>query len=1386
MCAIMSCKSGRYEFKGVKMSEKDLIRFLSQKQDIVNAYKAQEERMSDDYKAEDRATFEKKTAALQATMNVEVVYDDQVETSRLLGKNDPRTKAAGKPVIVINPNQLYKTTAIHEFGHVFIDSLPGGINNPRIQKALNELRGTPLWAEISALYPDLSQDMLEKEILVTAIGREGSDIWADNEKASMWESFLAWFNDYIKRTFGLERSEVTALTKDLLSNRVKDISVSKLEEIDQQMRLPITLKDKNKKVTQAEIDLAIETKQIDRSYQKLLGTVTKVLKNEKSLITTPQQRKKENKKQEELSKLPVPQKTRLESIKQLEKALKDFEDVDKAKGFTEYLNWSLGQLYFMKNTLESRTEMEKIDEERLKKSFNWLSSFNVVDETQIALKELSDQGIMTPDQIATMSQVINAIQGLKRDINASLIKNARSAYVGMLMKNDVKTDETYKDLIKKEYKELKAVNGTDLTEGEYLIQELQARQVEIMDTKREIAVERSLTSTTALGMLSYSLLTEKEMKSEDVALISNLLDRASNNIEIYSVTKATEEDAYVKKFNEISNSRNMKKKYKGMFTVSESGVSYYTGEYSPDFLERHNELAREQGDSEIHNEMYKDTKVTLGFNDQGQKEYYYTSNIEDPKTGKTEYTKLEIFDAEMTIPGIENLDPDERPVHVSYQYKNDQKHTVTLEEAIARSEYSRWLRINTAKKTWTNKEGMQVTGKRPVAKWESQEYKDLEADKTPAGIQKFEELDRLKRDQVATDKMYGAKNSLIDNWKVVKFIRLPGVMKTAASRVVEGQSIKTMGKQAISELTETQADEFDVESGPKQYTDYSEGETLRAPTPYRKALQENDQSYDLHTIGLLHAIMGKNHQEKIQVEAALTVITEVMKEKQYPVLDSQGNQKLDKQNNLPLTESGSKSNELAKVKSVAENRLYGITTKDSGSFKVPGTEKVVEVNQVGKDALKYFGSVSLVFNYANSIVNTGTGTISNLIEALGGGLYTLKDYRAAQKMYNFDLKNIMADMGANVQTSKTNLFMNFFNAMGPNALNNEFEKGSKMETLANMNSLRPLANMGEHMMQGKVMYAILNSIKVQDKNGTFLDINGKPTKDKKRAASLNDMITFKKNKNGGMEMVLHPSVMNTTFTTTGKQADIILETRNLIRSKIDELHGQYTSDIQAHAQRYMLGKMAFFLRKWMVPGYIRRYRGISNFYKPADAELSEADSFYNQDQKRNMEGYYVSTSRFIAKIINDTREDKFNIVKSWKELTTDQKAGVRKTMADVAFMIAVTIAYNLLAGDGDLEDDEVLMAYLLRRQQAELTFFALPSEAFKIAQTPTAAVGNLGNMLKVTNHIFPWNYGQRYETGKYKGELKLRHRLKKLRPNIKDTDDFRKALDFLNSNIGKQ
>ena len=119
----MSCKI--YKFRGKEYNEKQLLELLSNDKDLVRSLRPQEQRGQDaDYAPEDIDVFRDKVRALQETLNVEVVYDDTIDSSRLLGKNDPRTLAAGKPVIVINPNKIFKTTAIHEFSHVFIDSFP--------------------------------------------------------------------------------------------------------------------------------------------------------------------------------------------------------------------------------------------------------------------------------------------------------------------------------------------------------------------------------------------------------------------------------------------------------------------------------------------------------------------------------------------------------------------------------------------------------------------------------------------------------------------------------------------------------------------------------------------------------------------------------------------------------------------------------------------------------------------------------------------------------------------------------------------------------------------------------------------------------------------------------------------------------------------------------------------------------------------------------------------------------------------------------------------------------------------------------------------------------------------------------------------------------------
>jgi hypothetical protein len=1365
----MSCK---YNYKGEFLTEKELINVLSQDQSIVDKYKPQEERLGGDYEQEDIDTFNKKVDALKKTMNVEVIFDEDVNSSRVLGKGDKRTEEAGKPVILINPNKIFKTTAIHEFGHVFIDSFPKGLDNPRIIRALKQLEGTELERKVKETYPDLSEDMLKKEILTTAIGSTGSRIWDSAENMSKWESFVAWFSDFITRTFGLERNEVESLAKELLDNRVKKISASKLESIAQEMRPLIFKKGDKGSKTKEEKEIQSISDKVNETYEDVLARVKKIYARQK------EQGSSKASKEREKNRVKKGKVTRLSSIKMLQDELDKFDEADKKKGFIKYLEWTKGELSFMNDELEKRKNKDKINDNTVSKAIEWNYSFNMLNNLQNLLEnDRKDKKFFSEDEILSFTSSIEEMKGMQSSIESKLLTYSRDLYARKLADNDTNTEERAKAQYKKEWKELEDAGGSGFSEGEYIIRNLQKDKELIDDMKMDIAKSRSKKAIASLSKLSMVMLSEKDMKSKDIAMVSNMLDGADNRTQIFATEEATEMDKSNKDFTSSSakdsDSRNMKKKYKGMFVTTKSGQSYYTGKYSPEFLEEKQKINNESYDADIFDEKFKNTQISkstkLDKNQNKVEVAEYESNIVNPNTGKKILGSIDFSGSKnIKVEGLKDLKEGERPTHVTYEVIGFKGKTqvmrISINEAIARSEAYHWNRVNTVKQNGI---------RRPASIWESKEYKDLEKnDKV-----RFDLLNDLRRKNREADKRYDKRDSIITKTAGTEFQRLHGVMKSSASRVVEGQSVSTMGKAELSKLIETQADEFDTQSI-KQYTDFTNEETMRVPSPYRAKLKESDQSFDLHTMVLMNSIMSKNYQEKKSIESAITVIKEVVKNKQYPKTDSiTGKQKIDAQNDqLQYETGGVNGSEYRKILSMTENRLYGITSKQAGGVEINGN--VIEAQKVVQTGLKYFGTVSLVFNYANSIVNTGTGTFSNLIEAVGGDVYNLSDYRKAQKIYASDLKEVVKDMGSNIVSSRTNLLQGVFNTMGPDHINNDFEQGSRVEKMAKMSSLRPFATMGEHMMQSKVMYAILESIKVQNDKGQWLNSEAKVVKNKKEAASLNDMITFKTDKKGRRVTDLHKSVKNTSFTTTGKQKDIMLETRNLIRSKVDELHGQYTSDIQADAQRYMVGKMGFFLRKWMIPGFIRRYRGISNSFKPSDAELREQDEFYSQDQKNNMEGYYVSTARFVSKMINDAKEDQFNVIKSWGQLTTKQKSGVRKTMMDVGLMVSIGIAYSLLEGSMD-DDDEVFWYYVLRRQQSELTFFSDPTEAFKVAQTPTAAVGNLKQIMKTINYMRPSMWGEEYTNGKYKGDSKLFHAAKKLLPRFKNSEDFKQSLEFL-------
>ena len=1278
-----------FVYKGKEYTEKQLIKTLAADTSLVDRFRAQEQRGQDsDYAPEDMDTFKKKVEALQKTLNVEVVYDDSISSSRVLGKNDPRTIAAGRPVIMINPNMLFKTTAIHEFGHVFIDSFPGGLSNPRLIKALKELEGTQLEADVKAAYPDLGPDQLKKEILVTAIGREGSQIFEDRAKATSFEKFKTWFFDFLRRTFGMERSEITALSQELLSDKVKDIDVANTEEIAQEIR-PLFVKEKTQEELDAEANKTdaekkFETldKKMERTFKRLEGTVMKVLSNQKQTLDTKESRALERKRRE------AGQQTRLSSIENLKEKLSKYDEANKKFGFVRYMNWASNELTKMSKALDDRIADKDTTVENMAQAHNWYDSFSITKDIQDLLESMKGEGLMTKEETDNIEAMVANIAAKKKEIASKMLAADRKLYAEIAATYDTRTDEQYKEGFRQIYKKLKAEGKTDMQEMEYIMQEMDKNKEEIGQEKLKNAEQQALLASNVLGWTSFQILSEKDMNSVDIGIVSDITDRANHIAEQYATSEAVldyeRHSAWKESGIPNASSSDNRKKYEGMFSFTESGQGYFTSKYTPQFMEDKNDFVAGATDKDIYEERFKDTKLDIKINKKSTS-FKYDSGVKDVN-GKTIYRPLFIKGSKLLkVEGIESLKPGERPVHVTYTDKQGESHSITLEEAIGRSELSHWKSINTTTRQVNIAPGVEISEETPIDKYLDKNFSEMK-EKQP---KKFEELKRLKADIRAADKKHNGKESLIryhDGNKSVEFMRLPGMMKSQTARVLEGQSPKTIGKSYMSRLFQTQADSYDTALA-EDFTDYRGGDALGVPVKNRAKLKESDQSLDLHTMVLQEKIAAEFYKERKKVESSVIIISEVMKEKEYPVLGKDGKERSDAQSKLQRTKVGGESSlEYRKVRSILENKVYGITSKETMSFKLGNYQ--IDSQQLVKNGLKYFGSTALVFNFANSIVNTTSGTISQWMDAVGGDVFSLRDLKQAGGIYTRDMVNIMKDFGTNVATSKTNMLLNYFNVMGPEYTQSDFEEGTRARSLADMNSLRPLAKAGEHMMQSKAMYAILQSIKVLNEKGQMIDKDGKVVKDKKKAATMTDMISFVK-KGGKTEMVLDPKVVNTTFTQGGTPSQILFETRNLIRSKVDEMHGQYTSDIQSHAQRYAIGKMGFFLRKWTIPLTLRRYRGVKNAFKPADAELAEGAEFYSRAQKSNIEGYHVSAFRFMSTIVSDARKDRINIAKSWNKLSAKQKAGVKKSMTDVAIMAMVYTAAALLNAEADDDDDMV-------------------------------------------------------------------------------------------------
>ncbi len=215
---------------------------------------------------ESSAERKEKLELLQKSIpEIKVIEDKSIEGAG-------QVEADGK-TIKLNPEYNYADTPIHEFGHAFIDMV-GGLENKFIQKGVEQLRDTNLWQKISEKYPELSQDMLAKEVLSTAVGKEGAQLFRDKKSRSDFRNWVDTFWMKIKRVLGIEKNVAKNIASQLLSGK-KIKGELKPSGVIQKQKAPITQKGAfeqyenvfNKKTTGEKIkDIATEVIGIPRAF----------------------------------------------------------------------------------------------------------------------------------------------------------------------------------------------------------------------------------------------------------------------------------------------------------------------------------------------------------------------------------------------------------------------------------------------------------------------------------------------------------------------------------------------------------------------------------------------------------------------------------------------------------------------------------------------------------------------------------------------------------------------------------------------------------------------------------------------------------------------------------------------------------------------------------------------------------------------------------------------------------------------------------------------------------------------------------------------------------------------------------------------------------------
>ena len=583
--------------------------------------------------------------------------------------------------------------------------------------------------------------------------------------------------------------------------------------------------------------------------------------------------------------------------------------------------------------------------------------------------------------------------------------------------------------------------------------------------------------------------------------------------------------------------------------------------------------------------------------------------------------------------------------------------------------------------------------------------------------------------------------SQLDSYLPEKYTTLTNavkIRKDLLERVKSSDGVRSGAKQIWKSIK----DEFirrtdDVDFGDRATVKDFEGNEVQTLPIYFTKLKEgesaNDLSTDIVSTLTAYAAMANDFDEMNKVIDVLELGRDLLRERQ--VIQTQGGKPLvekfkavGRKVESKLTKEGEATRFVQRLNDFFEMQVYGRYMADEGTFGKTNIDKGKVANFVNRVT----SMNNLALNVLSGISNIATGKVMMRIESFAGEFFNEKNTITADRIYGQSLPAYLAEIGNRVKTSKLALWDELFNVTQEyeqDVREVNFDRKTWFSRMFGTSTLFFMNNAGEHWMQNRTSLALADAYKMKAPNGKIVSLWD----------AMEVVPIDKNNKKLGAKLQLkqgYKKADGSDFT----QDDIIKFSRRSAAIN-QRMHGIYNKADRSAVQRLAIGRMGMMFRKWIKPSLNRRFKSAS----------------YNYDLDAWTEGYYRTSGRFLLQLARDLRETQFNIAARWNELTSTEKANIKRALTETGHFLAVVAIIGLIEWSDDKDRPWLvrMTEYQMRRLYTELGAMipgkSMISEGLKIIKSPAAGVNTIENILDLTKLLNPWNYTDEIQSGRYEG-----------------------------------